>query len=1537
MAGYRPADWHPLDLDKDPTPGDPQRVRTLAQQLHDFADDVSDALRLVKGMADEDTLLQWAGKSAEVFKEQFKDVPKNLKKLKKSYEMCGDALTDYWPKLERAQALADKALAKAKDAQSDLSSAKSLLSSADSWVTRATKEADKYKDDPTGSKSDADKPDEGKVRAATRDVQSAKSAHSKAQSDVTTAQNALDAAKKMAEDARKMRDDAAGEAKRKIDEASDAGIPNRHWWQDVGHWFEDNWDTIVTVCKVVVAVVGIIALIIGGPILGAIVLVAALVVLADTLYKYSKGQASLWDVAFAAMDCIPGGKGITSLGKLAKGLRELKDLRGGMKAMSLAVRGLGKNARGMLAEGAEGAFNRLKSVVRSKGSDPVDMATGAMYLPQNDIELPGLLPLAFTRRVASDYRCGWWFGPSWASTLDERLEVDDQGVVHVTEDGLLLAYPHPAAPHTAVMPEAGPRRPLTRRDDGGYRITDPLTGHTRHFARPTAEGTALLSRISDRNQHTITFEYDEHGTPLAIRHSGGYHLRITTDEGRVTALSLAQAAEDGSDVVIKRYGYTDGNLTETVNSSGLPLRFTYDDRLRVTSWTDTNDSRYAYTYDDRDRCVAEGGEAGHITITLDYDGTDPAWPGCRITTLTTAEGAVTRFVVNTSSQVIAEIDPLGNTTRTAYDAHHHVVARTDELGHTTTLVRDASGRPTRVTQPNAAVIRFEYGAEGMLTSIVRPDGSTWRREYDERGNCTALTDPTGLITRFTHDAAGCVTEVVDGLGNARTVRCDAAGLPVSTTDPLGATMTWERDAFGRIITYTDPLGKATRLTWTVEGRLAGRLTADGAVESWSYDAEGNCLSHTTPTGAVTRFEYTHFDLPSARTSPDGYRYEFVHDDNLRLVQVVNPQGLTWTYEHDAAGRLVSETDFDGRTLTYAHNPAGRLTSRTDALGQTIDFVYDTVGNLIEKRSDDQVTRFGYDLNRHMVAAMSPEARLDLLRDPSGRVTHETLNGRKLTYEYDQLGRVTRRTTPSGAVSTWAYDGMGNRSQLETSGRTVRFGYDWSGLETSRSTGEDLVLRQAYDGLGRLTVQEVTHQGDRRIHRDYAYADDGNLVGIDDFRAGSRRFELDMTGRVTAVHASDWSEQYAYDEAGNLTSASWPTRQDDAQATGPRHYVGTRVLRAGDTRYEYDLLGRVVLRQRKRLSRKPETWRYAWDAESRLASVRTPDGTSWCYTYDPLGRRTAKQRMDTDGLTVLEQVDFVWDGVTLCEQVTRSSSTTDAVAMTWDHDGIRPIAQTERIVTPGTSQDEVDAKFFSIITDLVGTPTELIDEDGSVAWQGHSTLWGVNTWDEGSPAYTPLRFPGQYYDPETGLHYNYFRHYDPETARYLTPDPLGLSPAPNPVTYVANPHTGVDLLGLSPYYSEIAANGQRGRAYAEVTPQTLDDAANGLIGSPPGRGARYAPPGFQGGAAGHSRGHLIGQQFGGDGRDMRNIVTQGSSQNNGPISDAEDLIANHVRATQNTVIMSVTPEYANGGNVPSHILIEAADDFGWSYSNRIPNL
>ncbi|MFD9023700.1 DUF6531 domain-containing protein [Streptomyces parvulus] len=1413
MVGHRPSDWHVLDLDKDPTPGDPQRVRTLAKTLHDFADDVSEALRLVKGMAGETTLAEWAGKSAAVFKEEFSGVPKNLKKLEKSYGMCGDALADFWPKLERAQALADRALVKAREARQDLTSGQSKLSSADSWVTRASKEADKYKDDPTGSKSDGDKPDEAKVRAATRDAQHAKTAQTNAQSAVDSAQSALDAAKKMAEDARKMREDAARDAKNKIDEASDAGIQNRSWWEDVGDWFSDNWDTIVTVCKVVVAVVGIVAMIIGGPILGAIVLVAALVVLADTLYKYSKGQASLWDVGLAALDCIPGMKGLTTLGGLAKGLKggmaAMAGIKGGMKGVGLALRGLGKNARGMVADGAKGAYNRVKSVVRSKGSDPIDMATGAMYLPQTDVELPGLLPLVFTRRVASDYRCGWWFGPTWASTIDQRLEVDDKGVVFVTEDGLLLEYPHPVVNEAPVMPVTGPRQPLVRLEDGSYRVEDPLAGQFRHFSPPRADRVALIARITDRNQNTITFDHDDYGSPVAIRHSAGYHVRLTTSSGRIAEMSLVGADVDGSDLTLKRYGYTDGTLTETINSSLRPLRFSYDERLRITSWTDTNGRSYAYAYDDRDRCVAAGGEGGHFSLTLDHDGTDTEWPDCRVTTLTTAEGASTRFVVNDGCQVVAEVDALGHRQRTDYDENHHVVRRVDAMNQMTWFENNAYGQLVRVVRPDGHEIRAEYNELALMERLVGADGLVQQHVYDGCGNRTAEFDRAGNVTGFTYDGAGRLTSVTDPMGHVTIVRCDSAGLPLEITDALGGVTVYERDGLGRPVAVTKPTGARTRFEWNVEGRLLRRTEPDGTAESWTYDGEGNCTSHTDALGGLTHYEYTHFDLLAARTTPDGARYEFAHDPGLRTTRVTAPSGLTWQYEYDSAGRLVAETDFDERKRVYEYDAASRLICR-HTQGRTVRLERDALGQMVRKDADGLVTTYHYDPAGRLLRAVGPEATLERRYDGQGRLLQESVNGRVLTYDYDALGRRTGRETPAGVRSTSRYDVLGDRTALVFAGREFSFTYDEAGREVARLIGSiDVAYAQGYDTSGRLVSQSVTGPDAVVREREFTYRADGYLSAVDDRQSGSRRFELDRMGRVTAVHAHQWTERYAYDGAGNQTTASWPERHAGGDALGDRVYKGARLMKAGRVRYEHDALGRIVVRRKTRLSGRRETWRYAWDSEDRLTSVTTPDGTLWRYEYDPLGRRIAKSRMGADGETVVERVEFTWDAAKLCEQTTVASPTSPQVTLTWDHQGQSVIAQAERLGALHSPQVEIDSRFFAIVTDAIGTPTDLVDESGSVAWSARTTLWGITAWSRDSSAYTPLRLPGQYYDPETGLHYNYFRHYDPENGRYVTSDPLGLSPAPNPFTYVRNPLRFTDVLGLAPDYPL----GERGNPFA----------------------------------------------------------------------------------------------------------------------------
>ncbi|MFC8336575.1 putative T7SS-secreted protein [Streptomyces rubiginosohelvolus] len=1034
--------------------------------------------------------------------------------------------------------------------------------------------------------------------------------------------------------------------------------------------------------------------------------------------------------------------------------------------------------------------------VENDPSDPVDLVTGTMYLPQTDITLPGTLPLVFTRRLESGSRLGRWFGASWTSTLDQRLEIDAEGVIFVTEDGLLLTYPHPA-PGVPTLPTHGTRRwPLDRTDEG-YTITDPYTGRTWHFTDQTPD-RSVLEQIDDRNGNWITFEHTPDGTPLAVTASGGYRLTLTVQDDRVTTLFLAGAAPDGSDQEIKRYAYSEnGDLTQVFNSSGPAITFAYDDRGRVTSWTDSNDRSYTYVYDDRDRCIAEGGEAGHMALRLTYDEKNPV-TGHRVTTATTGEGHTRRYLIDAADQVIAETDPLGHVTRFTRDRFGRVLTRTDALGRVTTCGYDEEGNMVSVTCPDGREVSAEYGDFNRLTRIRGADGNTTRHTYDACGNRLTSTTPTSDTTHFTHDEAGRLTSVRDPLGHTTTVHCDQRGLPIEITDPLGAVTCYERDPFGRPVTMTDPTGLTTHLEWTVEGQLARRIAPDGTSEAWSYDGEGNCTTHTDPLGGTTHFEYTHFDLLTARTAPDGTRHEFAHDAELRLIRVTNPQGLTWDYGYDAAGRLISETDFDDRTLTYVFDPGSHLVSRTNALDETTTFERDVLGRTIRKDAAGRVSTFAYDLSDQLAEAVSPDGiRLTILRDQYGRVRTETVDGRTLTYDHDELGRRTGRTTPTGARTTWSHDAAGRRTNLIVSGRTIDSTYDDAGRELTCGIGNFLTLANTYDPMGRLATQTATTDGEILQHRGYTYRADGNLAALDDHLDGPHTFTLDPVGRVTAVQATNWTESYAYDAAGNQTTADWPTTHPGHEATGDRTYTGTRITRAGTVRYEHDALGRVSLRQKPRLSRKPDTWHYQWDPEDRLTQVTTPDGTVWRYTYDPLGRRTSKQRMSADGISVTERITFTWDGTTLCEQTTSTPGIPNQVTLTWEHRGLRPIAQTERIAAADAPQVEIDSRFFAIITDLVGTPRELIDEQGDIAWRTRTTLWGRTTWNTTARAYTPLRFPGQYYDPETGLHYNYFRHYDPDNARYLTSDPLGLSPAPNPATYVHNPHTWGDPLGLAP--------------------------------------------------------------------------------------------------------------------------------------------
>lgn len=117
---------------------------------------------------------------------------------------------------------------------------------------------------------------------------------------------------------------------------------------------------------------------------------------------------------------------------------------------------------------------------------------------------------------------------------------------------------------------------------------------------------------------------------------------------------------------------------------------------------------------------------------------------------------------------------------------------------------------------------------------------------------------------------------------------------------------------------------------------------------------------------------------------------------------------------------------------------------------------------------------------------------------------------------------------------------------------------------------------------------------------------------------------------------------------------------------------------------------------------------------------------------------------------------------------------------------------------------VCAEIFFIHNDHLGTPRAMTNKAGNVVWRATYDPFGKATITKTPFPATPnppdlnLRFPGQYYDAETGLHYNYYRDYDPSTGRYLQPDPIGLAGGPNPYTYANNnPLRFIDPTGEIP--------------------------------------------------------------------------------------------------------------------------------------------
>ncbi|KAF0846222.1 putative T7SS-secreted protein [Nocardia caishijiensis] len=1085
-------------------------------------------------------------------------------------------------------------------------------------------------------------------------------------------------------------------------------------------------------------------------------------------------------------------------------------------------------------------------------NDPVDAATGEFLLPELDLSLPGVLPLILKRRHRSNYRFGRWFGPSWSATLDMRVIVDDHGVIFIGEDGVTLLYPH-AEPDAPVLPLAGASRwTLTRTEVGGYRVWDPERELIWHFAPEplragldVALGNYAISAITDRHRNRIRFHYDSDGAPIEITHSGGYRVAVTTARGRVTGLDVL-GPSGGHLATIREFGYSAGQLVAITNGVGATTHYTYDHADRMTSWTDSNDNYMVNTYDAAGRVTRQRGIAGVLDAEFDYaafpDGTG------RITTHTNSLGAATTYGFDTDLRTRDVRDPNGARTHTDYNTDRNPLTFTAADGAVTRYTYTDDGDVASITRPDGNTIHFEYLFRNRPTRITDVDGTEIRREYDTNGNLTAIVATTGARTTFTHHPCGAVASITEPNGATTTIDVDSAGLPIRITDALESVTTIERDGLGRPHRITDALGATTIHRFSPTGQLLERALPDGHRETWTYDGEDNLLTHTDPAGGVTRFTYTAFDLLAARTDPAGATTTYTWDTERRLTSVTNPNGEIWHYVYDPAGHLIAQTDYTGATTRYAHDPAGRTATVTPATGITRHHAYDILGRLTAITTDSRDwIHYTHDVSGRLLAAANgtgetPSHTIQFTYTESGQLASQQVDDQPpMRFDHDDFGRRTRRTTPSGAQTHWSFDYAGRHGAMTADGHNIDFTYDLTGRLT-RWQLDELAVDTTYNPTGLPTTQTVTAHPHRLFNigldsaprtppstlrtDEYAWRPDGYLTNHTthhpDSASISRDYELDPIGRVTTLTRNNQvTERYTYDPLSNITSSHTPdsktTPAPDTADSGRREYRNNLLIRNGRTTYHYDSAGRLIRKTTTRLSRKPATWHYRYNSFDQLTDVWTPDHQWWHYTYDPLGRRTSKQHRTTDG-TILDRTDYTWDATTLTEQTTLESTTR------WHY---QPGTHTP--LTQTTDQPTIDREFYAIITDLVGTPAQLIDPKSAYSMAAADVgLWGRTIWRGQSSS--PLRFPGQIYDPETGLHYNMFRYYNADTGRYLTPDPLGLDPSPNPHSYTTNPLRFIDPLGLRPTDCERFKNFHR-----QVAPGDLHG----------------APPPYPGGYPGHA--------------------------------------------------------------------------------------
>ena len=800
--------------------------------------------------------------------------------------------------------------------------------------------------------------------------------------------------------------------------------------------------------------------------------------------------------------------------------------------------------------------------------------------------------------------------------------------------------------------------------------------------------------------------------------------------------------------------------TKLIDAVGRTYNYARDEDSNITQQTRPNTSTIESTFDDSGNQLTRRELFNNALYQYSYDANS------LVTSYTNPNNHTTTYVRDTEGNVRSSVNHLGHTTTFDYDARGLITRLLTPNQLEVIYTYNTQGLPETITETppagspgNVRVTQFSYDVAGQMTQTITPDGITLNIEYDDKGRRTKVTDNLNQVIEYTYDA-------YDNL--IKTDRNNSDG-------SLALTVQAVFDTRNRFIQSSSPhLGSEDSVAQQAldnNSNVVGSTDPNNNNASNQYDAEDRLISNTHRLNGVTTYDYDTNNRITKVTAPNSVETEYTYDLLGRKLSEISADRGTVTYSYDVNNNVLTMTDGRGISATLTYDNLERQTSKTypnSITGKTEDvtYIYDNctfgIGRLCQRTDESGTWDYEYDAFGNMVT----QTRVEL------GVTYIT------EYQYDNGNHITQMTYPSGRVVNFNRDGVRRVESINTNINNVstnvvsNMQYRGDNKITQCTFGNGLVDNRSYDLQGRLLDQ--------------------TLGSID-----TRTYTFDKNSNMLSRTTTPQTSVYSYDALDRITGD-----QIDGATTIQHQYdlnhnrqSKTQVASLADF-YDYQFRNNRISRQSTftegSLPPTVNDRMYVYSDSNRIFQVIDNAIVSAEYIYNDQGQRTRKVVYDNTANPVTQTTTvFHYDQKGYLIAETDQSGQVQK-GYIWS-EGLTPVAQID--VNNGTDN------IHYLHTDHLMTPRLATNQSQQINWRWEGEAFG-ETADETLPAVVNLRFPGQYYDRETGEYYNWNRYYRAGLGRYLTSDPIGLDGGLNTFGYVGgNPVNfvdpkGTELVGIS---------------------------------------------------------------------------------------------------------------------------------------------